>query len=291
MNGILNILKPPGMTSHDMVSAVRRLTGVRRTGHTGTLDPGAAGVLPICVGQATRVSEYVLEMDKTYRAEVTLGTATDTEDVAGIITSEKPLPVINEEVIRAVMASFVGKRRQVPPMYSAVRINGEKLYEKARRGETVKRDARPITIYHMNFLRFEGRTILFDVSCSRGTYIRTICRELAEALGTVGHMSFLLRTQVGPFSLAHTYTLDELNKFSQEGRLAQALLPLDFALTLLAEVHVSAVDVGLLQNGVAIAWPDTQAEGTKIRVYGPTNSLVAIANVIDGYIRPHKVFL
>ncbi|MCR3922478.1 MAG: tRNA pseudouridine(55) synthase TruB [Firmicutes bacterium] len=290
MNGIINLLKPPGMTSHDVVAVIRRLTNVKRTGHTGTLDPGAAGVLPICVGQATRVAEYVLAMDKSYRAELTLGSATDTEDGSGKIVAERAVPAMTVVHIQTVLTQFLGKRMQTPPMYSAVRIDGEKLYERARRGETVERPARPIDIYQIELIRIGENTILFDVTCSRGTYIRTLCCEIAQALGTVGHMSYLIRTHVGPFQLEDALSLEECASRQAAGELENAMLSVDAALINLPMLSVSAEDAVRVINGIAVPLPTIVAEGTLVRVYGPKQEFLAVSLVEQGRVQPRKVF-
>jgi tRNA pseudouridine55 synthase len=290
MDGILNLLKPPGMTSHDVVNVVRRITGVRRTGHTGTLDPGAAGVLPVCVGKATRVSEYVLDMDKSYRAELTLGRSTDTEDAAGATVLEMPVPVLKWEAVAAVLKGFLGVGEQIPPMYSAVRINGKKLYELARRGEVVKREPRPIHIYEIRLLELRENVIVFDVTCSRGTYVRTLCREIAEKLGTTGHMSFLLRTMVGPFILQNTLTLEELVQCTDSGRLQQVASPLDMALGKLTAVTVDENGALKIKNGVAVSVPQDLQDQTLVRVYGPNDTFLAVGNMEAGLVKPSKVF-
>jgi tRNA pseudouridine55 synthase len=290
MDGIINLLKPPGMTSHDVVNVLRRLTGIRRTGHTGTLDPGAAGVLPICVGRATRVSEYVLGMDKSYRAELTLGRATDSEDVSGAVVATMDVPDLHSEQVQRVLQSFVGQGTQIPPMYSAVRVDGKRLYELARQGREIKREPRPVTIYAMELVQFGGGTILFDVTCSRGTYVRTLCREIAEKLGTVGHMSYLLRTLVGPFALHEAWTLEELAELKKDEQLEVALLSADTALRRLPEVRVSTEEAQRLKNGMAITAENLPAEGTAVRVYDSAGNFQAIAVIHDGTIKPKKVF-
>lgn len=290
MNGILNILKPPGMTSHDVVAQLRRLTGIRKIGHTGTLDPGAAGVLPICMGQATRVAEYVLGMDKTYRAELQLGTAMDTEDAAGRIVAEKTVPQLNAACLESVLASFVGKRMQTPPMYSAVRVKGKKLYELARRGEMVERQPRPIQIYRLQLRGFKENHVLFDVSCSRGTYIRTLCTEIATALGTVGHLSFLLRLGVGPFEIKNALTLEECEILQAHAKLDTALLSLDTALLSLPHLSVSQADAQKIKQGRWLNLDNLPEEGTLVRIYAPHRQLVAIALVENNSVRPRKVF-
>lgn len=288
MDGILNILKPPGMTSHDVVYRVRKLTNVKRTGHTGTLDPGAAGVLPVCVGKATRVAEYVLETDKTYRAELTLGTATDTEDAAGEVIKQSSVPTISEPDTRRVLAECLGPSMQIPPMYSAVRKNGVKLYTLARQGEVVEREPRAIHIYNIELVRLGDRKILFDVQCSRGTYIRTLCVEIATKLGSCGHMSFLLRNAVGPFHLEHSHTLEELAEMEQSGTLQSAFLPTDTALYHIQAVHLSDEDVVKISHGISVVVSSIE-EGLA-RVYSPGNVFLAVGTVKSGMLKPVKVF-
>lgn len=291
MDGIINVLKPPGMTSHDVVNILRRLTGIRRTGHTGTLDPGASGILPICVGKATRVSEYVLLMNKTYRAELSLGQATDTEDASGRTILVKPVPVLVQDTVIQTLAKFQGPRMQIPPMYSAVRVAGKKLYELARQGEEIVREPRQITIYKTRLLQILDHKILFDVTCSRGTYIRTLCREIAEALTTTGHMSYLLRTGVGPFSLANSFSFEELACLREASRLEEAVLPLDTALLHLPAVVLNENNVDRIRNGVSVTVDHDIPQGTEIRVYSPAEQFLALAVTEEaGQIRPRKVF-
>ena len=289
--GILNFLKPPGMTSHDAVALFRRLTGVRRIGHTGTLDPGAAGVLPLCFGQATRVAEYVLTMEKSYRALLALGKATDTEDSSGNICAEKPVPPLSEGMITGVFAAFTGRRMQTPPMYSAVRIKGQKLYELARRGETVERKARPIHIHRLELRAFRSDKILFDVSCSHGTYIRTLCREIAEALGTTGHLSFLLRTAVGPFLLSDALTVEECTGLVEAGKFDSVLKPTDTALYRFPSATVTQEEAKRILNGAFVRFKDNKAMTGKLyRVYDPDDRFIAVCKFANGELRPQKVF-
>ena len=179
MDGILNILKPPGMTSHDVVARMRRLTGQRKIGHSGTLDPGAAGALPVFLGQATRLIEYGMEWDKVYRTELTLGGHSETGDDASEITWDDNPQYPTLEEVEKVLREFVGPQLQVPPMYSALKVDGKKLYELAREGKTIEREARPIEIYSIDLLSYEAPILRFDVACSKGTYIRTLCEDVA----------------------------------------------------------------------------------------------------------------
>lgn len=211
MDRVINILKPPNMTSHDVVGRLRRLTRIKRIGHTGTLDPMAAGVLPVCIGKATKIIEYFEQDAKTYRCEMTLGASTDTEDAWGTVLKTSDIMPSEEELREAIM-SFIGEIDQIPPMYSALKINGKKLYELARQGKVVEREARRRTIHEINIIRvsLESKTVLFDVKCSKGTYIRTLCHDIGLKLGSFAHMSFLMRTESGQFSLDNSVTIEQL---------------------------------------------------------------------------------
>jgi len=220
MDGILNVLKPPGMTSHDVVSFARRLFRVKRIGHTGTLDPGVAGVMVLCVGKATRLVEYLLESGKAYRAELTLGVTTDTQDSFGQVLDKKENFLLDFSLVEKTVAEFRGKIEQIPPMYSAVRHQGKKLYELARDGQEVERTARMIEIKSLNLLGYKdyssqglifGSKVIFDVECSKGTYIRTLCHDIGDKLGCGAYMSYLIRTQVGKFCLEDAWSLEELS--------------------------------------------------------------------------------
>ncbi len=291
MDGIINLLKPPGMTSHDAVNVVRRLTGIKRVGHTGTLDPGAAGVLPICLGKATRVSEYVLGMDKSYRAELSLGQATDTEDAAGQPVLTRPVPSLTTHGVELVLRGFLGTVPQIPPMYSAVRVAGKRLYELARRGEVVEREPREIQIYKIKLLKISETSILFELDCSRGTYVRTLCRDIAEKLGSAGHMSFLLRTAVGPFLLGSAVTFEELAQFAEAGCITKALLPLDLALANMQAVTVDESQAARLRNGLAVTLRLKTSDGELFRVYDSSQAFLAIATADREQIKPLKVFI
>jgi tRNA pseudouridine55 synthase len=291
VDGIINVLKPPGMTSHDVIYRIRRLTGIKRCGHTGTLDPGAAGILPVCVGSATRVSEYVLDMDKSYRAELTLGTSTDTEDASGTVIEQKEIPELGRDSVRQVLQQFMGRTSQIPPMYSALRKGGVKLYELARRGETVEREPRQITVYRLELLRIINNKILFEADCSRGTYIRTLCADIASQLGTCGHMSFLLRVAVGPFRMHNCFTLEELARLGEEGSLDKALLPSDTALLHYPSVTVTPAKAEAIMHGRAIEYSPDNATGLPIRVYRADGEMIAIARASEGKLLPKKVFI
>ena len=210
MDGIIVINKPSVYTSHDIVSKIRKKLNIKKVGHTGTLDPLATGVLPILLGGGTKLSKYLINHDKEYIATIKLGVKTDTGDIEGQVIEEKQVPEISEEGLGKVLQSFLGPQKQIPPMYSAIKINGKKLYEYARKGEKVEIEPRNIEIYNIELLEFAQEQIKIKVVCSKGTYIRTLCEDIAEKLNTVGTMSALERTKVGEFELKNAITIEEL---------------------------------------------------------------------------------
>ncbi|SFR01725.1 tRNA pseudouridine(55) synthase TruB [Desulfoscipio geothermicus] len=286
MNGILNILKPPGMTSHDVVNFVRNTISVKKAGHTGTLDPGAAGVLPVCVGKATRIIQYLPD-DKKYRVEVTFGLSTTTQDAFGDVVRRTGANGLAAGDVARHLVHFAGQIEQVPPMTSAVKYQGKKLYELARAGMEVERKSRSVYIYDILLVDFyhDGagtpRAVL-DIHCSAGTYIRTICHELGERLGCGAYMSFLLRTRAGLFSLDNTITLEQLRGMQEQGALrSSALVPMHKALENLPRVEIQGAAVQAASCGNRLRLP-TIAVGQKIaadqlvRLEDP-NGLLALA--------------
>lgn len=211
MDGVIIINKQKNFTSHDVVNVIRKKLNIKKVGHTGTLDPNATGVLPILVGKATKISKYLIEHDKTYIATIKLGEKTDTGDNEGQVIEEKLVPTdLKKEDINNVLQIFLGKQKQVPPMYSAIKINGKKLYEYAREGKEVKLEAREIEIYKIQLLEYKNSKIKFEVECSKGTYIRTLCEDIAKKLGTVGYMEELQRTKVNNFKIGDSVLLDDI---------------------------------------------------------------------------------
>lgn len=213
--------KPTGMTSHDVVSVVRRALGVRRVGHAGTLDPGASGVLPVAVGKATRLIEYMMDTDKEYEATLELGYETDSGDLDGEVIGRSDEPLPSRQALLQACELFRGEILQVPPMHSAIKIQGKKLCDLARRGITVERPARPVVIHKLELLAYEGRQVRLRIGCSKGTYIRVLCGDLGRSLGCLAVMTGLVRTRVGFFSLGDSVTLDEIR--SQRGNLLQEM--------------------------------------------------------------------
>lgn len=215
MDGVLIINKPKGFTSHDVVNILRKALNTKKIGHTGTLDPNATGVLPILIGKATKISKYLIEHNKTYIATISLGEKTDTGDGQGnIIEKDLNFQNISCKQIGDVLKTFIGKQKQIPPIYSAIKINGKKAYEYARQGQTIELEPRDIEIYSIDLIKIENNEITFEVSCSKGTYIRTLCEDIAKKLGTIGYMKELTRTSVNEFKLENAVTIDEVKENS-----------------------------------------------------------------------------
>jgi tRNA pseudouridine55 synthase len=272
LGGVLVVDKPAGWTSHDVVGRVRRLAGLRQVGHAGTLDPMATGVLLLCVGRATRLLEYLTDLPKTYLAEVTLGAATDTYDAEGEVTARQPVPVLSQEQIDAALDAFRGAIMQRPPAYSALKRDGVALYKRARAGEQVEIEPRPVTVYALDLLAFDGQTVQLRVHCGAGTYVRSIAHDLGQALGCGGHLSALRRTAVGGFTVDDAATLEQL---AESGALAAALLPADAAVAHLARVDMSEAEAARLLHGQAVIGVDVQPAGPA-RAYGPDERFLGI---------------
>lgn len=249
MDGVINIYKEKGFTSHDVVAVVRKTINQKKVGHTGTLDPDAEGVLPICLGKGTKLADYIMADKKGYRAEVTLGVTTTTEDSSGEVLEVKPVD-FNEEKIKEAVYSFIGEYEQVPPMYSAIKVNGKKLYELAREGKEIERKSRKIKIYDIKILEFlPHNKIVIDVICSKGTYIRTLCSDIGKKLGCGGNMSYLLRTMSGRFNIDTAIKLDELKTIVEKGNIDDILITIDDVLCNYKKVKISPKATKLLHNG------------------------------------------
>jgi tRNA pseudouridine55 synthase len=301
VDGILNVLKPPGMTSHDVVDVVRRLSGVRRVGHTGTLDPGAAGVLVLCLGRATRLSEFLMEQDKEYRVELRLGTRTTTGDAYGEVLPPEPSPVrrpVTRAALEAVLRHFTGEILQVPPMVSALHYEGERLYRLARRGETVDLQPRKVTVHRIEILHASPdlTRVLLDIVCGKGTYIRKLCADIGDALGVGGYAHFMVRTRAGRFRLEDSLTLEELQDLSSRGALGTAVTSMDEAVSHLPAVDLPDRSVAEVLHGHPVplwrageAGEAVLAEDAPVRLRSRRGALVALARVEGGLLRPFKV--
>ena len=301
MDGIFNIYKEKGFTSHDVVAIVRRTIHMKKVGHTGTLDPDAEGVLPVCVGKATKLSDVIMDGRKSYRAMLRLGITTTTEDASGEVLETKEVD-FNEDKIREVVASFIGKLEQVPPMYSAVKVNGKKLYELAREGKEIERKSRIIEVYDIRIRQFlPPDRVEIDVDCSKGTYIRTLCADIGKALGCGGHMAELLRTATGTFSLENAIKLEELKALAEQEKAEEALLTMEDALKDFPVVKVSEKSAKFLYNGGKIQErfltekPAVLKEGEIVATYDHENTLVGLYEIkkeeSNFFIKPFKMLL
>ena len=227
IHGIINVYKEKGFTSHDVVSKLRGIVGQKKIGHTGTLDPDAEGVLPVCLGRATKLCDLLTDKDKVYETALLLGTVTDTQDVSGEILERRDTSSVTEAMLREKISTFEGGYAQIPPMYSALKVGGKKLYEHAREGSSVERKPRNIKIYNIDILKVELPRVKMRVLCSKGTYIRTLCHDIGESLGCGGCMEELLRTQVSRFQLENAYTLSQIEESKEKGKLEDLILPID----------------------------------------------------------------
>lgn len=249
-DGIINVYKEKGFTSHDVVARMRGILGQKKVGHTGTLDPQAEGVLPVCAGKGTRLCDMLTDRDKTYRAVLLLGTVTDTQDTSGTVLETRDTGFLTEEAVREAIQSFTGDYLQIPPMYSALKVNGKKLYELARQGMEVERAARPVKILEIRIESMNLPEVVMTVSCSKGTYIRTLCHDIGRKLGCGGCMKALVRTRVGIFSIENSITLDMLEKLKAEGRLSEAVIPVTEMFSGLRKIRSDNGTLDrLLQNG------------------------------------------
>lgn len=304
MNGVINVYKEAGFTSHDVVAKLRGIVKQKKIGHTGTLDPDAEGVLPVCLGNATKLCGLLTEKEKTYRAVLLLGQTTDTQDTSGRVLTEAPVTATGEQVREAIM-SFLGDYDQVPPMYSALKVNGKKLYELAREGKEVERQARRVRILDMEIHEIRLPEVTFTVTCSSGTYIRTLCQDIGEKLGCGGCMKSLLRTKVDRFELTDSHKLSELETMMHEGRIEEVLLPVDDVFAACPAVCIRQESDRLIQNGnpfgkedIAETTGERPPEGTElerncVRVYNSEGDFRGLYRREQGGRRykPEKMFL
>ena len=282
MDGIFNVIKPPGMTSHDVVAFLRRALHTKKIGHGGTLDPDAAGVLPVFAGVTTRLLEFAVEGKKQYIAEFTLGKRTDTGDDSGAVVEEKPVPALTEGELRKTLNSFLGIQQQLPPMYSALKVNGKKLYELARKGVEVERQPRQIEIYQLELLHFADNRFTVVVDCSKGTYIRVLGEDIAAALGSCGTMSFLLRTRVGSYTLADAYTLQEIAD-NPEGCSAEPIT----AVAELPKLKLTGKQAARITNGVRTTIAGT-CDGRYVLI-GPGDEFLGLGICSESMIKAEKI--
>jgi tRNA pseudouridine55 synthase len=287
-SNVVNLFKPSGPTSFDMVWSVKKILGVKKAGHIGTLDPIADGVLPICLNRSTRIIQFLSPFQKSYRATLELGSETDTQDVTGRKISTSNPSLISEAKVKEVFQTFVGEQEQVPPMYSAKKKNGIPLYKLARNGINIDRDPVKITVYSIEFIKKEENRVLFDVSCSAGTYIRTLSHDIGKKLGCYAHMVRLTRTKVGLFGLGRTLTLEELKIAHEEGSLHKKLFPLEEVLSFLPAIRVKQEHLESISHGVALSkcflenLPDRFEPGRYFSVFGTNEKILAVVEpVVD----------
>jgi tRNA pseudouridine55 synthase len=291
VDGLLLLNKPAGLTSNAALQKVKRLLRARKAGHTGSLDPAATGMLPLCFGEATKICAYLLDADKVYRVVARLGEATDTGDADGRVIDSAAVPDLDVDAWRRVIEGFVGEIEQIPPMYSALKKDGRRLYELARQGETVERAPRPVTIHGITVLEACGRRLVFRVHCSKGTYIRTLVEDIARAAGTVAFTASLHRERVGDFLAEHMLDLADVERLSGDASqgLAAALLPVDSALDAWDQAVVSVDDSTRFLNGQRVS--STPAPAGLVRVYGPRSRFLGIAERdARGGLSPRRVF-
>ena len=281
--GILIVDKPTGWTSQDVVAKLRGVFHEKRVGHGGTLDPMATGVLPIFFGRATRAVEFFEHAEKAYVAGLLLGTVTDTQDTTGTVLSQQGVAV-TREALETVLSGFLGEQQQLPPMYSAVKINGKKLYEIARKGKEVERNPRTITVFKLKLLDFDGTTARLYVHCSKGTYVRTLCHDIGAALGCGGCMAALRRVQAGAYGEAEAVALDAIINDSNPEAL---LRPVDSLFSAVPALTLTAAQEKCCRNGAAFS--TRQAPG-RYRVYSHAGEFLALSEVTDGTLRTVKSF-
>lgn len=294
-SGIINVYKEKGYTSFDVVAKLRGILKTKKIGHTGTLDPEAEGVLPVCIGKATRVCDILTEKDKVYEAVLLLGVETDTQDMSGQILKRLPVESSEEEV-RAAVDSFVGKYAQVPPMYSALKVNGRKLYELAREGKTVERKARTVEIFSIEILEMELPRVRMSVHCSKGTYIRTLCEDIGRKLGCGGCMETLLRTRAGAFTLDTAHRLSEIDELAGAGNVEEWIFSVDELFEDAAKVWTKPESDAAVHNGnrikAGMLKEKLPVNTERLRVYDSEGTFIGIYESSGecGDFKPVKMF-
>ncbi len=284
MNGILNVYKEAGFTSFDVVAKLRGILHVKKIGHTGTLDPDATGVLPVCIGSATKVCALLTDKDKVYDAWLHLGTTTDTQDASGKILQDRSEIVkhLSPDAITQAILSFIGDYDQIPPMYSALKVGGKKLCDLAREGKEIERMSRPVHIYDIQILSIAPPDISIRVHCSKGTYIRTLCADIGEKLGCGGHMHSLMRTRVSSFTIEEAHTLAQIEEYEKKGKLTELILPVDFVFEELSRLQIKSTEEAKkkLCNGNILEACDLLEDCSSIygdvRIYNSTGNFAAI---------------
>lgn len=290
MNGILNVLKPPGMTSHDVVSYIRKVTGIKRIGHTGTLDPGAAGVLPICIGKSTKIVDFIMNDKKIYICELTLGNKTDTYDKYGNFINSRWNSIDDFDIstFEGILEDFKGEIMQRPPAYSAIKVNGRRAYDLARMGKSVELPERKVTIFDIKVIKYSLPRILMEIKCSKGTYIRSICSDIGDRLGYGGYMSFLIRTATGKFNLYNSCILDEINKDNIDKFLVSPDYTLDFKEIYIEESFTNKVLNG---NSIFIGNSNLYNNNEMVKIYIKPDRFIGIGIVFNGVLQIEKLLV
>lgn len=294
IDGMISIHKERGFTSHDVVAKLRGILHQKKIGHTGTLDPEATGVLPVCLGKGTKLCDMLTDRDKTYETVLLLGVETDTQDTTGTIVKECPVQVTKQQVEETIKG-FLGEQMQIPPMYSALKVNGRKLYELAREGIQVERKPRKVIFHELTILKMELPRVHIRVTCSKGTYIRTLCHDVGQALGCGGAMEKLVRSQVGPFTLEDSLTLSQVEELVKTGRLAEHIWPVERMFSQLEAVIAKPEGDKLLANGNPLAEGLICAgsSASLVRMYDSTERFIGIFEYQRERQRyfPKKIFL
>ncbi len=294
LEGVLIVHKEAGWTSHDVVAKVRRLLGGSKVGHAGTLDPSATGVLPILVGRATRIAEYLINWDKEYRAVLRLGETTDTQDATGQVLTRVDPCEVTEDVLQTVIARFRGVQQQLPPMYSAVKVGGQPLYKAARAGRTVDRVERSIAIHQLEIVAVDGRDVVMRIVCSKGTYVRTLCADIGQTLGVGGHLYALERRRVGPLSIEQAVTIDQVAGHLATGTLPMQFISLDQLLSQLPAVVVNAEQAQRVLHGspifpVEVGQLPASPSPVSVRLKNEAGQLLAIGTHDTGGVGPIRI--
>ena len=289
IHGVLLLDKPPGMSSNQALQRVRHLLGARKAGHTGSLDPFATGMLPLCLGEASKTASFLLDGNKTYLATACLGTATNTGDLEGEVQTVEVVPELSETGIIEVLGAFSGRISQVPPMFSALKHQGQPLYKLAREGRSVHREPREITIHEIKLITWQAPLLSFEVRCSKGTYIRTLAEDIASRLGTCGHLQSLRRLAVEPFDAGAMVTMEDVEKAAAATAISSLMLPMDAGISGWPKVTLDAESSTLFCSGQAV--PGGDVEGM-VRVYGAEQSIIGLGEVRLGkMVHPTRVFV
>lgn len=296
MDGIINVYKEKGFTSHDVVAKLRGILHIKKIGHTGTLDPDAVGVLPVCIGKGTKLCDMITDTDKTYEAVMLLGISTDTQDISGNVLSKKDVAVDEKTLIETV-DSFVGEYKQIPPMYSAIKVNGRKLYQLAREGIEIERSPRDVYIrsIHINDMNLQDSepSVTMTVSCSKGTYIRTLCHDIGEKLGCGACMKSLSRTRVGRFYIDDSFTINQIAALNLKGELSSIVAPVDSMFDY-PRIQINKEYDKLLYNGNLLPLSAGKALDVgladKVRIYNESGEFIGIYSMDDSGYKPVKIF-